>query len=168
MPHLTPPGPRPLHNARPDSTLLRSRLSPHGSNAPLSGRRASTREPPVRCSEILGSARSFYNRVCSLQQRRRDRKSNGCGDLSVDHQLESRRLLDGEVCGGRALEDLVSIARGITARGEAVDAVGEQGSRGDESSGLGGDREAPLGGARNDPHMAFVTRRPSTKTPWIS
>ena len=41
------------------------------------------------------------------QQRRRDRQAERLGGLEVDDQLELGRLLDGEVGGLRALEDLV-------------------------------------------------------------
>ena len=46
------------------------------------------------------------------QQRRRDGEAEGLGRLEVDDQFELRGLLDGEVGGFRAFEDLVHISRG--------------------------------------------------------
>jgi len=48
------------------------------------------------------------------QQRRRDGEAEGLGRLEVDDQFELRGLLDGEVGGFRAFEDLVHISRGTT------------------------------------------------------
>ena len=42
-----------------------------------------------------------------LQKRRRDRQAEGLGGLEVDDQLELRRLLDGQLGGLGALENLV-------------------------------------------------------------
>ena len=47
-----------------------------------------------------------------LQQRRRDRQAEGLGGLEVDDQLELRRLLDGQVGGLGAFQDLVHVERG--------------------------------------------------------
>src|SRR6185295_5631688 len=47
--------------------------------------------------------------IRSLDERRRDRQAEGLGGFEVDDQLELRRLLDWEVRGLRALEDLVHI-----------------------------------------------------------
>src|SRR3989442_9124886 len=43
------------------------------------------------------------------QQRRRDREAERLGGLHVDDQLEFRRLLDGEIGGLGALQDLVDV-----------------------------------------------------------
>src|SRR5713101_2973582 len=48
------------------------------------------------------------------QQRRRDREAEGLGGLEVDHQLELRGLLYGEIGRLRALEDLVHVSGGAT------------------------------------------------------
>ena len=50
------------------------------------------------------------------QQRRRDRQAEGLGGLEVDHQLELRGLLDGQIGGLGALEDLVDIDCGMFRR----------------------------------------------------
>src|SRR3981081_4267341 len=51
--------------------------------------------------------------IRSSQHRRRDRHTKGLGRLEIDHELELRRLLDGQVGGLGALEDLVHV-RGRT------------------------------------------------------
>src|SRR6266852_2793167 len=78
------------------------------------GRRASA--SPTWFVRWTGAAAS----VCSncllddfirpLQQRRRDCQAEGLGGLEVDNQLELGRLLDGEIAGLGALEDLVDVA----------------------------------------------------------
>jgi hypothetical protein len=45
------------------------------------------------------------------QQPLRDRQPERLRGLPADHQLELRRLLDGQVAGARALEDLVDVDR---------------------------------------------------------
>src|SRR6266849_1336887 len=45
--------------------------------------------------------------VRTLQQRLRDREAKGLRGLEVNHQFELRRLLDRQVAGLGALEDLV-------------------------------------------------------------
>src|SRR5262245_55037495 len=135
----------------------RTRRSAAGGRAPASLQSVAARSWAARDHSIIVSAR------CS-----------SAGAIGSPMAVATFRLITnsnlvacsmGRSAGGRALEDLVSIARGITARGEAVDAVGEQGSRGDESSGLGGDREAPLGGARNDPQHGIRNETTEHKDP---
>src|SRR6267378_1903950 len=46
------------------------------------------------------------------QQRGRDREAEGFGGLEVDDQLELRGLLDGQIAGFGALEDLVNVDSG--------------------------------------------------------
>jgi hypothetical protein len=53
------------------------------------------------------------------QQRRRDREAEGLGGLEVDHQLELRGLLDGQVGGLGALGDLVDASGVPFVPGEA-------------------------------------------------
>src|SRR6266542_778402 len=55
---------------------------------------------------------SLNHLVRSQQQRWRDRQAEGLGSLEVDHQLELRRLLNGEVGGLSTFEDLVHVACG--------------------------------------------------------
>jgi hypothetical protein len=54
----------------------------------------------------------FNHLIRPLQERRRDRQTEGLGGLEVDHEFELRRLLDGQVGGPGALEDLVDVAPG--------------------------------------------------------
>src|SRR5207245_1727759 len=58
----------------------------------------------------------------------RDRKAEGLGGLEVDHQLELGRLLDGQVGGLRAFQDLVHV------NGRAAERVGTAGSIGHEAA----------------------------------
>src|SRR5438552_17898977 len=60
----------------------------------------------VALSGVLGDP-SLNDLVRPLQQRRRDRQPERLGGLEVDHQLELRRLLNGEVARFGALQDLV-------------------------------------------------------------
>ena len=66
-----------------------------------------------------------------LQERRRDLETERLGGLEVDDQLELCWLLDGQVSGFRAFEDLVHV-HGRTA--EQVEVIG---TVADECSGLG-------------------------------
>src|ERR1700681_2883600 len=52
---------------------------------------------------------SLDDLIRPLQERRRDRQAEGLGGLEVDDQLELRGLLNGQVAGVGALEDLISI-----------------------------------------------------------
>src|SRR5712692_5833517 len=60
----------------------------------------------------MPAARSLNYLVRPPQQRRRDRQAEGLGGLAVDDQLELRRLLDGQVGGLSAAQDLVHIGGG--------------------------------------------------------
>jgi hypothetical protein len=48
--------------------------------------------------------------VGAHQHRLRDRQAERPGGLEVDHQIELRRLLDGQVGGLGALKDLVDVS----------------------------------------------------------
>jgi hypothetical protein len=48
----------------------------------------------------------FDHLIRTVQERRRDRQAEGFGGLEVDHEVEFGRLLDGQVGGLGALEDL--------------------------------------------------------------
>src|SRR5262249_10089101 len=50
--------------------------------------------------------------VGSKEKGLRDRQSEGLRSLEVNHQLELRRLLDGQIAGLRALEDFVHVGGG--------------------------------------------------------
>jgi hypothetical protein len=69
--------------------------------------RCEQREPPVRCSVMLGGTTSFNHLIRPLQQRLRDREPERLRRFQVDNQLELGWLLNGQVRGFRSLEDLV-------------------------------------------------------------
>ena len=64
-------------------------------------------QPSLECLDP-----SLDHLIRPLQERRRDRQAERLGGLEVDHQLELRRLLDGQVAGLGALEDLVDVGGG--------------------------------------------------------
>ena len=77
----------------------------------------------VRIGETV-TWRLLDDLVCPQEQRRRDRQAQRLGGLEVDHQLELRRLLDGQVTGPGALEDLVHVGRQRESlRGEGLSAT---------------------------------------------
>src|SRR5262245_20113119 len=59
-------------------------------------------------------ASSLEDLVRTGQQRRRDRQAERLGGLQVDHQLELCRLLDGEIGGPRAFQDLGDVLGRVT------------------------------------------------------
>jgi hypothetical protein len=61
-----------------------------------------------------------------LQKRRRDRQPEGLGRLQVDHQLVLGRLLDREVAGLGALEDLVHVGGGAPKQISKVRSIGHK------------------------------------------
>jgi len=65
----------------------------------------------------------FDNLIRPQQQRRWDREAECFGGLRVNHQLERGRLLDGEVAGFRALEDLVDVGGAPSAVRHAADGI---------------------------------------------
>src|SRR5262245_50950336 len=78
---------------------------------PRSAARGEQREPPVRWSVRLDGARSLDHLIRPRQHCGRDRQPELTGGLEVDDQLELARLLDRQVGGLRALEDLVHEGR---------------------------------------------------------
>ena len=56
---------------------------------------------------LAGAGHLLDNLVCLQQEGLRNRDAESLGSLEVDHQLELRRLLDGEIGGLGPLEDLV-------------------------------------------------------------
>src|SRR6266481_5492443 len=58
--------------------------------------------------------------------RLRDRQAEGLGGLEVDDQLELRRLLDGQVRGVGAFEDLVDVGRGAAIQISIVRSIGHK------------------------------------------
>src|SRR5215469_10553492 len=63
-----------------------------------------------RASEERASIRSLDHFIRPRQQRRRDRQAKRLGGLEVDDQLEGRRLLDRQIGGLGALEDLSRVS----------------------------------------------------------
>jgi len=70
-----------------------------------------SRLPLLGLGRGADQARSLDHLIRPLQERRRDREAEGPGGLEVDHQLELRRLLDGEVGRLGALENLIDVNR---------------------------------------------------------
>src|SRR5262245_27597523 len=66
--------------------------------------------------------------VRAPEERRRKDETEHLGSLEIDHQLELGRLLDGQVAGLGALEDLVDIG------GRASERVGRAGPIGHEAA----------------------------------
>jgi hypothetical protein len=64
--------------------------------------------------------------VSRHQQLVRHRQAERLRGLEIDDQLEFRGLLDWEVGGLRALEDLVHVLRGTTVHLPKIDSVGHQ------------------------------------------
>src|SRR5262244_657557 len=64
--------------------------------------------------------------IGSGEERRRDCEPEGFGGLEVDDELEYGRLLDGEICRFRALQDLVHVASGAPGLLEEVRYIGHQ------------------------------------------
>jgi hypothetical protein len=63
------------------------------------------------------------------EERRRDRQAEGLRGLEVDHQLELGGLLDGEIAGLGALEDLVDVDGGMAKLVGVVRAIAGQAPR---------------------------------------
>src|SRR5262249_7690578 len=61
--------------------------------------------------------------ICPEQQRLRDRQPEGLRGLEIDHQLEGRRLLDGEIGGLGTSKQSIDVVRG--ARSDVTVAVAE-------------------------------------------
>src|SRR5262245_103417 len=75
---------------------------------------------------MLGSAGSLDNPIRALQQRRRDRPAERPGGLQVDGQLELGRLLDGQIAGLGALQNLVDVGSGATKQICKVRSIGHE------------------------------------------
>src|SRR5437867_10956497 len=68
------------------------------------------------------------NLVCSQEQRLRNRQAERLGGLQVDDQLELRRLLDGQVGGLCAFQDLVDEISRAAIIGGGIKAVADYAS----------------------------------------
>src|SRR5690348_8090422 len=75
---------------------------------------------------MLGSTISLNDLIRAGEHRHWHRQTKGLGGLEVDDQLELRWLLDGEVRGLGALEDLVDVRGGATKVVSDVHPVGHQ------------------------------------------
>jgi hypothetical protein len=71
----------------------------------------------------------LYDLIRPQQQRRRNGKAERLGGFEVDDELEFRRLLDRNIRGSRASQDLVHVARG------ALEEIGKTGAIAHESAG---------------------------------
>jgi hypothetical protein len=67
----------------------------------------------TRRQDDLDACSLSIHLIRALQERRGDRQAKGLGGLEVDDQLELRRLLDGEIAGLGALENLVHVGPGV-------------------------------------------------------
>src|SRR6476620_3425871 len=92
-------------------------MTPPGLTSPIVMDTHRARRTRPRSGEAaLGSLNDL---IGPQQQRLWDREPERLGGLEVDHQLELRRLLHGQVGGLGALEDLVHVG------GEASEQIGE-------------------------------------------
>src|SRR5438034_831754 len=91
---------------------------------PAPRRRAPRTESPTQSHRETFAGSSFDDLIRPQQQRRRDRQTERLGGLEVNHELELRGLLDGEVARLRALEDLVDEGGGAP---KTVEQVGPEG-----------------------------------------
>src|SRR5713101_7270832 len=104
------------------------RASQSGTPSPPAAprRRAAWRGAPHPCQPGTSAAPSLDDLIRPPQQRWRDRQAEGLGGLEVDDQLELRRLLDGQVGGLGALEDLVDVGRGPPKHISKVRSIGHE------------------------------------------
>src|SRR6202158_3010316 len=73
------------------------------------------------------ASRSLDHLIRPLEERLGDRQAEGLGGLEVDDQLELRWLLDGQVGGFRALEDLVHVHGRTAEQVEVIGTVADEG-----------------------------------------
>src|SRR5947209_14304911 len=93
------------HLAMPQRT--RAGQVPRLIGGPPSDRAGSSR-PKASVTNMRRSQRPLSDQlICPKQERLRDRQPEGLGGLEVDDELELAGLLDRQVGGLRALEDLV-------------------------------------------------------------
>src|SRR5262245_51442455 len=79
--------------------------------------------PGPRAGEMAGAGRSFDHLIRPRQQRRRDREAEGLGGLDVDDELELGGLLDWEIGGSRAPEDLIDVSCGTPSQVEETGTI---------------------------------------------
>src|SRR6267142_5391789 len=85
------------------------------------------REPTVPGPvESRRFVRSLDHLIRPPQQRRRDCQPERLGGLEVDHQLELRGLLDGQVAGLGTLENLAYVGRGAPPHIRNLRAIGHK------------------------------------------
>src|SRR5215510_5822345 len=84
--------------------------------------------PPIRVMNTRRSISlgSLDDLVCPPEHRRRDRQTERLSGLEVDHQLELRRLLDGQVAGVGTLQNLVHVGSGAPRQVSKVRSIGHQ------------------------------------------
>src|ERR1700704_4183778 len=93
---------------------------------------------------------SLNDFVSSGQDRLRDPQPERLGGFEIDHQLELRGLLDGQIAGLRALEDAIDVARRSPKYGMNVRAVRHEPAHVDELAPTKHRRQALPRGQFND------------------
>src|SRR6266567_3758733 len=89
--------------------------------------RAGSSRPKASVTNMRRSQRPLSDQlICPKQERLRDRQPEGLGGLEVDDELELAGLLDRQVGGLRALEDLVHESSRAPLQVEIVCAIGHK------------------------------------------
>src|SRR2546425_249737 len=129
--------------SRPRDSVSRPPTSPPSRRRP--GRIAVPCDRPPRLSRVeIGSPTSLDDPFRPQQQRRRDREAERPRRLRVDHQLELRGLLDGQVAGFRALENLVDVHGGTPEQVREIGTVRHQAPGFHDQAELAHDRQPML------------------------
>src|SRR2546426_11643472 len=105
------------------------------STAPM---RAASSVDKEQASEAVSPGRGLAGQLLDpplrlQQQRLRNRQPERLGSLEVDHQLELRGLLDGEVSRFGPFQDLVDMACGFSKKIRRVRSVAHQAASRDEA-----------------------------------
>src|SRR5215475_3458044 len=72
---------------------------------------------------------SLDDLIGAQQQRWRDGEAERLGGLEIDHQLEFRRLLDGQIAGNHTLENSIYVVSGTAKQVSNIQSVGHQATR---------------------------------------
>src|SRR3990172_7036777 len=147
------PSSRPTHTlsgraraSRAAGPLQRGRRRPTGRHraSAASGSPSGCSTPWTWCSHWHGTFRgspvgeraefrSFNELICPQEQRRRDRQAEHPRRLHVDRELKLGRLLDGQVGGLGAAEDLIHVGGGAAEQVRQARGIRHQATRGPET-----------------------------------